>query len=259
MLTDQDQRLNQANSEMLLLATDTSGRSGSIALARGDANGSCEVIEVVPLAGGTFSVQLVPQIAALLAKRGFSKHDIGAFAVASGPGSFTGLRIGLAAIKALAEILQKPIAAVSLLEAVAIGAGRHGTVVAVLDAGRGEVYCGEYVVSGESARVQTERLIKLEDFFAEAQRKQLPVLKTRNAPIEQITTGETTLATSDPSLAEAAQAAGLSLSLVEAIDAGAIASLGWRKIQTRKTVSPEQLEANYIRRTDAEILAKVSC
>jgi len=101
MLTDQDQRLNQANSEMLLLATDTSGRSGSIALARGDANGSCEVIEVVPLAGGTFSVQLVPQIAALLAKRGFSKHDIGAFVVASGPGSFTGLRIGLAAIKAL--------------------------------------------------------------------------------------------------------------------------------------------------------------
>jgi tRNA threonylcarbamoyladenosine biosynthesis protein TsaB len=259
MLTDQDQRLNQANSEMLLLATDTSGRSGSIALARGDANGSCEVIEVVPLAGGTFSVQLVPQIAALLAKRGFSKHDIGAFVVASGPGSFTGLRIGLAAIKALAEILQKPIAAVSLLEAVAIGAGRHGTVVAVLDAGRGEVYRGDYLVSGESARIQTERLIKLEDFFAEAQPKQLPGSKTRNALIEPITTGETTLATSDQSLAEAAQAAGLSLSLVEAIDAGAIASLGWRKIQTRKTVSPEQLEANYIRRTDAEILAKVSC
>jgi tRNA threonylcarbamoyladenosine biosynthesis protein TsaB len=244
---------------MLLLATDTSGRSGSIALARGDADGSCEVIEVVPLAGGTFSAQMVPQIAALLAKRGFNKHDIGAFAVASGPGSFTGLRIGLAATKALAEILPKPIAAVSLLEAVAIRAGRQGTVVAVLDAGRGEVYCGEYVVSGESARVQTERLIKLEDFFEEAQQKQLPGSKTRNAVIGQITTGETTLATSDQLLAEAAKAAGLSFSLVEAIDAGAIASLGWRKIQARETVSPEQLEANYIRRTDAEILAKVNC
>jgi tRNA threonylcarbamoyladenosine biosynthesis protein TsaB len=244
---------------MLLLATDTSGRSSSIALARGDADGSCEVIEVVPLAGGTFSAQMVPQIAALLAKRGFNKHDIGAFAVASGPGSFTGLRIGLAATKALAEILPKPIAAVSLLEAVAIRAGRQGTVVAVLDAGRGEVYCGEYVVSGESARVQTERLIKLEDFFAEAQQKQLPGSKTRNAVIGQITTGETTLATSDQLLAEAAKAAGLSLLLVAAIDAGAIASLGWRKIQARETVSPEQLEANYIRRTDAEILAKVNC
>lgn len=98
---------------MLLLATDSSGRSGSIALARGNADNSCELLEVVPLAGGTFSAQLVPQIAALLAKHGFGKHDIGAFAVASGPGSFTGLRIGLAAIKGLAEILEKPIAAVS--------------------------------------------------------------------------------------------------------------------------------------------------
>jgi tRNA threonylcarbamoyladenosine biosynthesis protein TsaB len=239
---------------MLLLSTDTSGRSGSIALARGEANGACKLIEVVPLTGGTFSAQLVPLIAALLAAHGFTKHDIGAFAVASGPGSFTGLRIGLAAIKALAEILEKPIAAVSLLEAVAIGAGRHGRVVAVLDAGRGEVYCGEYAVSGDSAQVQTERLIELENLFAEVRRGQLPGSKTRNA-----LTGETNFATSDQSLAEAAQAAGFSISLVEAIDSGSIARLGWRKIQARQTVSPEQLEANYIRRTDAEILAKVRC
>jgi tRNA threonylcarbamoyladenosine biosynthesis protein TsaB len=238
---------------MLLLATDTSGRSGSIALARGDANGSCDVIEVVPLAGGTFSAQLVPQIADLLAAQGFTKHDIGAFAVASGPGSFTGLRIGLAAIKALAEILEKPIAAVSLLESVAVGAGLQGSVLAFLDAGRGEVYCGDYDVSGNSAQVRTERLIKREDLFAEA-RGQLPSSETRNGR-----TGETIVATSDQSLAEAAQTAGLTISLVEPIDAGAIARLGWRKIQAGETVSPEQLEANYIRRTDAEILAKVNC
>ena len=77
------------------------------------------VLEVVPLTGGAFSAQLVPQIAALLEKHGHSKSDLGAFAVASGPGSFTGLRVGLAAIKALAEALQKPIVAISLLEAVA--------------------------------------------------------------------------------------------------------------------------------------------
>jgi tRNA threonylcarbamoyladenosine biosynthesis protein TsaB len=238
---------------MLLLATDTSGRSGSIALARGDANGSCEVIEVVPLAGGTFSAQLVPQIAALLAKHGFGKHDVGAFAVASGPGSFTGLRIGLAAIKGLAEILEKPIAAVSLLEAVAVGAQVQGRVLALLDAGRGDVYCGEYEVAGESARVRAERLVKLEDLFAEPQRGQMQSSETRNA-----LTGETILATSDHRLAEAARTAGLSISLVEAIDAGTLAHIGWRKIQASETVSPEQLEANYIRRTDAEIMAKVS-
>jgi tRNA threonylcarbamoyladenosine biosynthesis protein TsaB len=239
---------------MLLLATDTSGKSGSIALARGDVNGSCEVIEVIPLSGGTFSAQLVPQIAALLTKHGFSKHDIGAFAVASGPGSFTGLRIGLAAIKALAEILERPIATVSLLEAVAVGAGLQGSILAFLDAGRGEVYCGDYGMTGNSAQLRTERLIKREDLFAEAQRRQLPSLEPRNPP-----TGETTLATSDRSLAEAARAAGFAISVVEPIHAGTIARLGWRKIETGETVLPELLEANYIRRTDAEILAKVNC
>jgi tRNA threonylcarbamoyladenosine biosynthesis protein TsaB len=95
---------------MLLLAVDTSGKHGSIALARCGPADRCDVIEVVPLEGGTFSAQLVPQIAALLTKHGFGKQDIGGLAVVSGPGSFTGLRIGLAVIKALGDVLSKPIA-----------------------------------------------------------------------------------------------------------------------------------------------------
>src|SRR5271156_6108239 len=109
----------------LLLAVDTSGKNGSLALARAmPGQPEISVLEVVPLAGGAFSAELVPQIAALLQKHGHSKGDLGAFAVASGPGSSTGLRVGLAAIKALAEALQKPIVAISLLEAVA----RNGTL-----------------------------------------------------------------------------------------------------------------------------------
>ena len=91
---------------MLILAADTSGKQGSIALAE-CGTGGCSVVEIVPLTGGTFSAQLVPQIAALLEKHGHSKSDLGGFAVASGPGSFTGLRVGLAAIKALAEVLEQ--------------------------------------------------------------------------------------------------------------------------------------------------------
>ncbi len=101
-----------------------------------------ETLELVSLEGGNFSAQLVPQISDLLNKHGLSKSDIDGFAVAAGPGSFTGLRVGLAAIKALAEILRKPIAAISLLEAVARSAGREGRLLAALDAGRGELYCG---------------------------------------------------------------------------------------------------------------------
>ena len=119
---------------MILLAIDTSGKEGSIAVARAPENSretsELTILEVVPLEGGTFSAQLVPQIASLLAKHGLSKNDIAAFAVASGPGSFTGLRVGLAAIKALAEILGTPIAAVSRLEALARSARIRGTVIA---------------------------------------------------------------------------------------------------------------------------------
>lgn len=103
---------------MLILSADTSGKHGSIALVRCDEK-KLETLELVPLEGGTFSAQLVPEIAELLSRHKLSKTNIDAFAVASGPGSFTGLRVGLAAIKALAEILQKPIAAVSLLEVIA--------------------------------------------------------------------------------------------------------------------------------------------
>lgn len=221
---------------MLLLAADTSGKNGSIALARGDATEACDVIEVMPLGGGTFSALLVPQIAGLLTKHGFTKHDIGAFAVASGPGSFTGLRVGLAAIKALAEILGKPIAAVSLLEAVAIAGRVPGRVVAALDAGRGEIYAGEYDVTGDSAGLVRERILTRNEFSAEL--------------------SGLTVVTPDATLTQMARDSGVAVTTVEPISAAEIARLGWRKIQSGIVVSPEQLEANYIRRTDAEILVK---
>src|SRR5271170_7215460 len=159
----------------LLLAVDTSGKNGSLALARAMPDQSqIDVLEVVPLAGGAFSAQLVPQIAALLEKHGYSKNDLGAFAVASGPGSFTGLRVGLAAIKALAEALQKPIVAISLLEAVAWSSTAHGAargrVLAAMDAGRGDVYVGDYELAPQS-RMHSERLLSGEEFVAIASGK----------------------------------------------------------------------------------------
>src|SRR5215467_12877478 len=100
---------------MLVLAIDTSGPSGGITLAEAAKN-AFRVIETAPIAGGTFSAQLIPTLATLLKKHGFAVEDLGGFAAASGPGSFTGLRVGLSAIKGLAEVLRKPIAAVTVLE-----------------------------------------------------------------------------------------------------------------------------------------------
>jgi tRNA threonylcarbamoyladenosine biosynthesis protein TsaB len=221
---------------MLLLVTDTSGKHGSVGLVRAaDGTGDIQLIETVPLAGGTFSAQLVPQIAGLLGKHGLSKHDADAFVVISGPGSFTGLRVGLAAIKALAEILQKPIVAESLLEVVAVAAGAEGLVLAVLDAGRGEVYAGKYEVRRDGARALNEQLLPRSDF-------------------PSVALGFV-VSTPDPSLADLAQQAGLGVFLVT-VGAEAIARVGYRKLRAGETVAPEQLEANYIRRSDAEIFSK---
>src|SRR5438552_13930747 len=88
------------------------------------------------------------------------------FVVASGPGSFTGLRVGLAAIKGLGEVLQKPIAVVSLLEVLALSGHIERSVVAALDAGRGETYTGEYEVAAGKARRERESLLDEEEFVA---------------------------------------------------------------------------------------------
>jgi tRNA threonylcarbamoyladenosine biosynthesis protein TsaB len=222
---------------MLLLAVDSSDKNGSIALAKCRPGKTCSVLEMVMLVGGTFSAQLVPQIAALLTKHGFSKQDIAAFAVVSGPGSFTGLRIGLAAVKALAEVLGKPIAAVSLLEAVAIAGKTRGRVVAALDAGRNEVYAGEYEIESVTKRI-SERLLTQAEWIVSAAGR--------------------TAVTPDRKLADLAGTAGLSVEEIQRPGSDAVARIGWRKILSGETISPEALDANYIRRMDGEILVKNS-
>ena len=226
---------------MLLLAIDTSGKQGSIALARAGEpvaeGGDFEMIEIAPLVGDTFSAQLIPQIAELLSSNGFMKTAIGAFAVVSGPGSFTGLRIGLAAVKALAEVLSKPIAPVSLLEVCVLASGAQGKLMSALDAGRSEVYVGEFEIPAHAGQLPPERLLSRNEFLAQAK--------------------GWTVVTPDSVLAEAARAVGLTVSVIEPISAADVARLGWRKIQSGETVGPEQLEANYIRRTDAEMIEKI--
>ncbi|MBS1853635.1 MAG: tRNA (adenosine(37)-N6)-threonylcarbamoyltransferase complex dimerization subunit type 1 TsaB [Acidobacteria bacterium] len=219
---------------MLLLAVDTSGKFGSIALARcGPQDNACAVLDVVALEGGTFSAQLVPQIAALLAGQGLTKVDLEGFAVVSGPGSFTGLRVGLSAIKALGEILSQPIAPVSLLEAVAITATTSGKILAALDAGRNEVYAAPYEGGAPQG---AERLLSREEFLT-------------------VASGHTII-TPDSSLLSTAQSAGLAVQAIERPRSDVIARLGWQKIQHGEIVSPEALEANYIRRSDAEIFSQ---
>jgi len=218
---------------MLILGADTSGNQGSIALVR-FGRGEPETLDLVPLEGGTFSAQLVPQISVLLTRHRLKKRDIDGFAVASGPGSFTGLRVGLAAIKALAEVLDKPIASVSRLEVIAGSGEISGEIIAALDAGRNQVYSGVYRVEKGSSGQVTEELLSLPEFLARA--------------------GGHPVITPDAKLAESARTAQIQAIFIPLPQADSIARLGYRKIQAGQTISPEALDATYIRRSDAEIL-----
>jgi tRNA threonylcarbamoyladenosine biosynthesis protein TsaB len=219
---------------MFILGVDTSGKNGSVALVEmvWEAQ-EFRTLEVVPLEGGTFSAQLVPRIAALLQKQGLTKQDLYGFAVVSGPGSFTGLRVGLAAVKGLAEILKKQIAAVSLLEAAAIAAGVKGQVLAVLDAGRSEVYCAEYDVVGWDARAETQQVLTDQDFVRLAQGRNV--------------------VTPDQRVFDLLSPSSVRVKKIVRPGSDFIAQIGFEKMEEGQTVSPEALDATYIRRSEAEI------
>ena len=231
---------------MLLLAIDTSGPSGGITLAEADKE-SFRIIESAAIAGGTFSAQLIPTLATLLKKHGYGVKDLGGFAAASGPGSFTGLRVGLSAIKGLAETLHQPIATVSVLEALASLADREGKIAAAMDAGRKEVFLGLYQKdghssaekSGDSLLKQREELLTQQDFLA--------TLATERPAV---------IIASDAAVAELAAASHSAVLVVTRPGSEVIARIGAGKLMAGETVSVEALDANYLRRSDAEIFFK---
>ena len=246
---------------MLLLITDTSGKDGFVGLVRPperEDDEGMDVIDEVGLAGGTFSAQLVPQISGLLQKHGFNRAALDAFIVVSGPGSFTGLRVGLAAIKALAEILEKPIVPVSLLEVLAPysrmidrpedspASGFHFAVA--LDAGRGEAFVGEYEAAsqqGNTIKPLSESLLTMETLAA--------LLESGTA--QWITTPDQALFNTLSTRVAESRRREVRRNLRRPRSAE-VARTGWLKLKAGDTVSPERLEANYIRRSDAEILSK---
>jgi tRNA threonylcarbamoyladenosine biosynthesis protein TsaB len=146
--------LGRAGEPPLLLAIESATRVASVALLRG----SQRLAQLASLPGQPHAERLLPMLGELLAGQGVALAQIDAFAVSIGPGSFTSLRIGLATVKGLAFRSEKPVVAVSTLEALALVAlqrlgetlARDRLIVPLLDAGRGEVYAAAYRVVGET-------------------------------------------------------------------------------------------------------------
>jgi tRNA threonylcarbamoyladenosine biosynthesis protein TsaB len=148
----------------LILSIETATLSGSVAIARGE--------QVLGVISGdpqvSHSNTLLSDVDKLLTQTQITLPEIDLFAVATGPGSFTGLRIGIATIKALAATLEKPIAAIPTLAAVALSGDESAESVALLPAGRGELFTQLFSVMGpdvvealdEAAHIPPARLFE---------------------------------------------------------------------------------------------------
>lgn len=134
--------------DLLILAIETATRSGSVAVARGEKILATQVGD----AAVSHSANLIELIETSLGQAGARLSDIDLFAVAVGPGSFTGLRIGLATVKALAVCTGRQVAGVSTLQAIALASGAAGKIVALLPAGRGEVFAQLFSADNRGVR-----------------------------------------------------------------------------------------------------------
>ena len=122
--------------EGLVLGIDTCGPSGSVALVQRAGSG-LDLLGQTELAGRSYSATLVAAVTDLLKQHGIAPRELGAIVAVHGPGSFTGVRVGLSAVKGLAEPSGIPVAAVSRLDVLA---HKAGVLSAALDAHRHEVF-----------------------------------------------------------------------------------------------------------------------
>ncbi len=220
---------------MLTLAIDTTADSGGIALA--DETGVRE--EALLDAPRGFSRVLFAEIEALLARAGARLADIELFAGASGPGSFTGVRVGLSAVKGLAEVLGRRVVAVSNLEALA-AFGRSAARATIIDAHRGEVYAALY--DGAGRPIVPETVLPFQRFLG-----LLPA-----GDVEWISQDFDTFV---PQLS-GTRFERSELVRAPRVLAGAIAQIAIRRAAEGLAQDPAAIEANYVRRSDAELLYK---
>lgn len=232
---------------MTVLAVDTSSGQGSLALARAD-----KLAEVVELPPEWKSTTLHGAIGGLLERHGLAIREISGYAVASGPGPFTGLRIGLTAVKGLAEAHGKPVITISTLELLAIAAQRQlgptfaGPVAPLLDARRGQVFGALFLLEGETIHPVVQECVCA-----------LPLLLERIRASGQAAVRfcGTQLEPFAHEIIEAGWEASSFVS-VPPLLAGVLAQLAVGRLQKGQGAPAAQAEANYIRPSDAELFWK---
>jgi tRNA threonylcarbamoyladenosine biosynthesis protein TsaB len=220
----------------MLLSLNTCGNTASVALGVADKNEG-RIVATAELAVRTYSARLIPEIASLLESKYATLRDVEAIVVVKGPGSFTGIRVGLSTAKGLAEGAGIPVIAISRLALLANASGLPH-VLAAIDAGRGEYYVGEY----RNGNKLSEMLLNSEDTVAVAKQPGAGVLVCDESRSDDVSASAcSALAMCGPVYVQppdAAEALRFSLGRFRAGDFDDL----------------ETLDANYLRRSDAEVL-----
>jgi tRNA threonylcarbamoyladenosine biosynthesis protein TsaB len=220
---------------MNILLIDTCGATGSVTLV--DAGHEPPVVVSATLPGRSASERLIATIKELTARRGFALESLSAVAVVHGPGSFTGVRVGLSAAKGLCEALHLPLIAISRLAVLAhLASPSGGRVFALLDAGRGEFYLGEYAGG-----------IRLHESLVTRDQLLAAVQSARSI-------GEPMVVTCEPAVAQSLAEVTPHL-IAEPLAEDAL-RLVLRRLHEQDFDDVATIDANYLRRTDAEIFAK---
>ena len=221
---------------MLILAFETSAKAASVALH----DGAKLLAESYQNTGLTHSQTLMVMAEDMLKQCGYTAKDVTHVAVAAGPGSFTGVRIGVAAAKGLAWGLQVPCCGVSTLEAMAKNMGIYaGIVCAVMDARRNQVYNALFrVENGNFSRITEDRAISLADLGAELSQMEGEVyLVGDGSLVAKAALGDRVVAPAEHRMHQ--RAAGVAMVAAEMIAAGAICDA-------------ESMQPNYLRLSQAE-------
>ncbi len=215
----------------VILSIDTTSEFGSIALTEQD-----RVVEEVLLhSPDGFGHILFQHLEQMLARHGVGVNEMECFAAASGPGSFTGVRVGLAAVKGLAEAAGKKVVAVSNLRALAYF-GSAALRAVVLDARRGEVYGAVY--NNRLEVVIPEAVLKFSDWLKTLPASSYEFVSTDFSPFQGHVDPAIPVVTAPRALA------------------AAVGSIAWSEFAAGRAGDPEEIDANYVRRSDAELFWK---
>ncbi len=242
---------------MLLLALDTSTRQSSIALCSKDEL----YIEYTWFSGNNHSVELLANIQRCVAASQFSLQQLDAVAVASGPGSFNGVRVALATAKALAFALKKPLIGVSTLEIIAAQQQyERMPICAVLEAGRSELYAACYrseMLRSEHGAL-TYRLQRLSDYYLQTPQQLVVTLQEHahdwfgtadKQPLSSLLfCGEISTATRQALQMQWPENSFFASALQSTRRASSLAQLALQRLQEGKEDDPLVLEPLYIRR-----------